>query len=92
MSRVRFRPGLLSSGFKRPGFGVQGSNRPTSTSSGFKMDFFLFLIQGQLRLALHGGAQGSGQRQRCHQDPTVRDLPELARGLSRIRRWAVSCG
>ena len=40
MFTVRFRPGLLSSGFKRPGFGVWGSNRPTSTSSGFKMDFF----------------------------------------------------
>lgn len=40
MCRVRFRPGLLSSGFKRPGFEVQGSNRLTSTSSGFKMDFF----------------------------------------------------
>ena len=44
MFRVRFRPGLLSSGFKRPGFGVRGSNRPTSTSSGFKMDFFIVSI------------------------------------------------
>ena len=28
--RVHFRPGLLSSGYKRQGFRLQGSNRPTS--------------------------------------------------------------
>jgi hypothetical protein len=39
-SRVRFRPGLQSSGYKRQGFEVQGSFRQTSTSSGFRIDFF----------------------------------------------------
>jgi hypothetical protein len=39
-SRVQFRPGLQSSGYKRQGFEVQGSFRLTSTSSGFRIDFF----------------------------------------------------
>jgi hypothetical protein len=40
-SRVRFRPGLQSLGYKRQGFEVQGSFRQTSTSSRFRINFFL---------------------------------------------------
>jgi hypothetical protein len=39
-SKVQYRPGLQSSGYKRQGFEVQGSFRQTSTSSGFRIDFF----------------------------------------------------
>ena len=38
--KVRFRPELYSSGCNRSGFQFEGSLRQTSTSLGFKMDFF----------------------------------------------------
>jgi hypothetical protein len=38
-SKVLFRPGLNSLGCKRQGFGLEGSNRRTSTSLGFIIDF-----------------------------------------------------
>ena len=43
-SRVRFIPGLVSSGYNRQGFRLQGSFRRTTTSSGFKMDFFQIFV------------------------------------------------
>ena len=42
MSRVQTRPGLTSSGYDRPGFGVQGLICLTSMSLKFRMDFFLY--------------------------------------------------
>ena len=44
--KVRFRPGLHSSGCNRPGFRLGGSFRRTSTNSGFKMDIFLIKKEG----------------------------------------------
>jgi hypothetical protein len=39
-SRVQFRLGLVSLGYKRQGFPVLCSFRQTTTSSGFEIDFF----------------------------------------------------
>jgi hypothetical protein len=43
-SRVRFRPGFISSGYKRHGFKVQNLFCRTSTNSRFEIDFRLLHI------------------------------------------------
>jgi hypothetical protein len=79
-SRVRFRPVLQSSGYKRPGFKVWGLFRQTSISSEFKIDFFskygmpenFAPVHADIKSKTNSGCQSKSKDER-------RDIPAPAR-------------